>query len=75
MLEFILDYKEHNCAVIKEVIWSWLDKNHLVEEDIVRKTTMETWYERNKLVYMLLISMIFGTNDVSPLEMAYEVLI
>ena len=75
MLESILDYRNNNISVILEVIWSWLDKNHLVEENVVRKTTLETWYEKNKLVYMLIISMIFGTNDVTPLEMAYEILV
>jgi hypothetical protein len=32
-------------------------------------------YERNKLVYYFLISLIFGTNEVSVLDLTQEILV
>lgn len=36
---------------------------------------MQILYERNKLVYYFLISLIFGTSDTSALELAQEILL
>ena len=36
---------------------------------------LESWFEKNKLVYVMLISLVFGTNEISTLDLAYEVII
>lgn len=36
---------------------------------------MQLLYERNKLVYYFLISLIFGTSETSALELAQEILL
>ena len=36
---------------------------------------MQLLFERNKIVYYFLISLIFGTNDTTALDMAQDILI
>ena len=74
ILGFILT-GDDNADVVEEVIWSWLDKNQLIDNGVVMKTNLESWYEKNKLAYVMLVSLIFGTNKISTIDMAYEVLI
>ena len=40
----------------------------------IRRIDMQIMYERNKLVYYFLISLIFGTNEVSVLDLTQEIL-
>lgn len=42
---------------------------------MVLRSVLESWYEKNKLAYVMLVSMIFGTNQISSIDMAYEVLL
>ena len=53
------------------MVWSWLEKNGLVDNGVVIRTTLESWYEKNKLAYVMLVSLIFGTNQITAIDMAY----
>ena len=57
--------------MVEEVVWSWLEKNGLVDNGVVIRTTLESWYEKNKLAYVMLVSLIFGTNQITAIDMAY----
>lgn len=35
---------------------------------------LQSWYKKYKLAYVLLVSLIFGTNVMTLLDMAYEVI-
>lgn len=49
--------------MILNTIWNWLEKNGVTSNSLsIRRIDMQIMYERNKLVYYFLISLIFGTN-------------
>ena len=75
MLEFLLSGKQNNRDIIEEVIWSWFEKNRLIENGKLLSIILESWYQQNKMAYSMLISLIFGTNQISAIDLAYEVII
>lgn len=60
--------------VILNTVWCWFERNGVIVQGIIRSSDLPLMYERNKLVYYFLISLIFGTNEVSALELAQEIL-
>jgi hypothetical protein len=60
--------------VILNTIWGWLEHNGATSHSGIRRLDMQLLYERNKLVYYFLISLIFGTNEVSVLELTQDML-
>lgn len=60
--------------VILNTIWSWLEHNGATSPSGIRRLDMQMLYERNKLVYYFLISLIFGTNEVSVVELTNDML-
>lgn len=61
--------------MILNTIWNWLEKNGVTSNSLsIRRIDMQIMYERNKLVYYFLISLIFGTNEVSVLDLTQEIL-
>lgn len=61
--------------MVEEVVWSWFERNNLIDNGVLQRSILESWYEKNKLAYVMLVSLIFGTNHISTIDMAYEVLL
>lgn len=74
MVAFVLD-DVNGEEVVLEIIWSWLEKNNLIENNVLVRNTLESWYEKNKMAFVIMVSLIFGNNQASWIDMAYEVLI
>lgn len=74
MLRFIVGEEVKTADVILNTIWGWLDHNGVTSSSGIRRLDMQVLYERNKLVYYFLISLIFGTNEVSVLELTQDML-
>jgi hypothetical protein len=47
---------------VLEIIWSWLEKNNLISNNVVVRNTLESWYDRNKMAFVIVVSLVFGTN-------------
>jgi hypothetical protein len=46
--------------MIKEIIWNLFERMKLVVNNALNKRSLSIWYEPIKVVYMLLLSVIFG---------------
>ena len=56
-------------AVIQRIIWNVLERTKLVENNALRKRNIEIWYEPVRVVYLLLLSVLFGNEYKSFGEM------
>jgi hypothetical protein len=74
VLAFIVGNEGKTADVILNTIWNWLEHNGVTSSCSIRRQDMQILYERNKLVYYFLISLIFGTNEVSVLELTQDML-
>lgn len=61
-LTMVIGAEGKTADVILQIIWLWLERNGVIVNEILRRDNMTSMYERNKLVYYFLISLIFGTN-------------
>ena len=75
ILIFVIGGESSTSDIILKTIWSWLEKNGVIGNEIIRRSNMQLLFERNKIVYYFLISLIFGTNSTSALDLAQEVLL
>ena len=48
--------------MLKRIIWNWLERSKLVENDGLRKKNMEIWFEPVKVVYFLFLSIMLGSE-------------
>jgi hypothetical protein len=46
----------------KDILWNWLQRLKLVENDALRSHHLEIWYEPVQVVFLLFLSIIFGDN-------------
>ena len=58
--------------VICLTLWKWLEKNGVIVNDMLVRSNMRLVYGRNKVVYYLLVSLIFGTNEATLQDLAQE---
>ena len=58
--------------IILRTVWGWFEKAKVVYNGFIRRNDIRTLYERNKLVYLFLTSLIFGTNETTTLEIAQD---
>ena len=75
ILIFVIGGESSTSDIILKTIWSWLEKNGVIGNEIIRRSNMQLLFERNKIVSYFLISLIFGTNSTSALDLAQEVLL
>lgn len=63
VLAFIIGNESKTAEVVLKTVWNWLERNGVTSNGLsLRRIDMQIMYERNKLVYYFLISLIFGTN-------------
>ena len=58
--------------IILRTVWGWFEKSKVIYNGILRRNDIRTLYERNKLVYLFLTSLIFGTNETTTLELVQD---
>lgn len=46
----------------KDILWNWLQRLKLVENDALRSHHLEIWYEPVQVVFLLFLSIIFGDH-------------
>ena len=75
ILTFVIGGEGKTAEIILMTIWCWLEKSGVIINDILRRNHMQLLYERNKVLYYFIISLVFGTNDTSALDLAQEILV
>jgi hypothetical protein len=62
-----------------DVIWVWLKRNNYIEytdnQEILKGRAFREKFYKNEMIYYLLMSIVFGTNEVSPIDLAYSVVL
>lgn len=60
--------------MIKEIIWSLFEKMGLIVNSNLNRRNLSIWYEPIKVIYMLLLSIIFGGEYESIGEMINDLI-
>jgi hypothetical protein len=60
-----------NEELVLNIVWSWLDRNGFVEDEVVLRNSLKSWYDKNKMVFAIMVSLIFGTYSTSFINMTH----
>ena len=66
--------EERSVRMVGRIVWNWLERSRLVENGALRKRNIEIWYEPVKVVYLLMLSVMFGGEYGSLEEMFNDML-
>ena len=69
MLETCLSAGGRSLRVMQGIFWGWLEAQELVVNNAIKKESLSLWYEPVKVVFLLLLSVMFGTEYASIEEM------
>ena len=62
LFDSTLHFEGRTIEVLKRIIWNWLERSKLVENNALRKKNLEIWFEPVKVVYLLFLSIMFGSE-------------
>ena len=57
-----LHFEGRTIEMLKRIVWNLLERSKLVENNALRKRNLEIWFEPVKVVYLLLLSIMFGSE-------------
>jgi hypothetical protein len=57
--------------LVLNIVWNWLERNGIVEDDVVLRNTLQSWYGNNKMAFAIMISLIFGTHSTSLINVTH----
>ncbi len=69
-----MPYRGRPLQLIQSIIWNWLQRCKLIENEALRRRNIEIWYEPVRVVYLLFLSIIFGTQYQSFEDMLAEMI-
>ncbi len=73
-MDICLSQAGRSQRIIKFIIWNYFEKMGMIQNNALRKQNLQIWYEPIKIVYMLLLSIIFGCEYDSIQEMINDLL-
>jgi hypothetical protein len=63
-LRFVLNGAA-NAEIVLSAVWSWLERNWLIENGVMVRSAFKSWYRSNKMAFVIMVSLIFGSNSLS----------
>jgi hypothetical protein len=58
--------------LVLNIVWSWLERNGLVESGVLLRNTLQSWYGKYKMAFVVLTSLIFGTHSAPLANIAHS---
>lgn len=73
------DKHSNASKVIVDIIWIWLKRNKYIEyledQELLKGRQFRENFYKNEMIYYFIMSIIFGTSEVSPVDLAYSIVL